>query len=73
MTSPEAKVDTRGASRSGRVSAAGIIGGAILIFWLLVALVGPFLAPYGQADIVSNDNFAGASAVDRGAWCGSSL
>ena len=39
------------------------LGGAILAFWLLVALVGRYLAPYGQADIVSNDNFASASAA----------
>ena len=63
MTSAEAKVDKRAARRIGRLSMAGMVGGAILVFWLLVALVGRYLAPYGQADIVSNDNFASASAA----------
>lgn len=62
MTNAEAKVDQGGTRGDGRLSTAGIVGAAILVFWVLVALVGPYLAPYGQADIVSNDNFASASS-----------
>ena len=62
MTNAEAKVDQGSTRGDGRLSTAGIVGAAILVFWVLVALVGPYLAPYGQADIVSNDNFASASS-----------
>jgi len=62
VTNAEAKVDQGGTRGDGRLSTAGIVGAAILVFWVLVALVGPYLAPYGQADIVSNDNFASASS-----------
>jgi len=41
-----------------RYSAGAIIGVTILAFWVIVALLGPLLAPYGQADIASEQNFA---------------
>jgi peptide/nickel transport system permease protein len=34
------------------------IGGAILLFWIGVAAIGPFIAPHGQGDIISAQSFA---------------
>jgi peptide/nickel transport system permease protein len=45
-----------------QLSLMGKVGVGILAFWLLVALVGPFLAPYDPADFVSDDSFGPMSA-----------
>jgi peptide/nickel transport system permease protein len=47
----------RGLSFSGRISAAGLIGMAIVGGWVLVALAAPLLAPHGEAEIVSSTVF----------------
>ncbi len=51
-----------------RLSMGGKIGVAILTFWVLVAVVGPFFAPYDQADFVADDSFEPMSASF---WLGS--
>lgn len=34
------------------------ISAAVLIFWIVVALLGPWLAPFGEGDIISLESFA---------------
>jgi peptide/nickel transport system permease protein len=51
-----------------RLPLAGKIGLALVIFWLLIALVGPLLAPYSIGSFVTDDVFDGASAEH---WLGS--
>jgi peptide/nickel transport system permease protein len=40
----------------------GKAGAVILVFWIVVALVGPFFAPYDPADLHSDESFAPMSA-----------
>lgn len=54
--------------RRSRLSLTGRIGAAVVIFWILVAVVGPFLAPYGQAQLAARDGFEPMSAAF---WLGS--
>lgn len=51
-----------------RLPLAGKIGLALVIFWLLIALAGPLLAPYPIGAFVTDDVFDGASARH---WLGS--
>ena len=51
-----------------RLPLAGRIGLALVIFWLLVAVAGPLLAPYPIGAFVTYDVFDGASAQH---WLGS--
>jgi len=44
--------------RPNRFSIAGLVGSALVIFWSLVALLGPLLAPHGVGAIVADDSFA---------------
>ena len=46
-----------------QLSLMGKVGVGILGFWVVVALVGPFLAPYDPADFVSDDSFGPMSAT----------
>jgi peptide/nickel transport system permease protein len=46
-----------------RVSASGLIGLAIVAFWILVSLFGPMLAPHGVGAIVADDSFAPMSTA----------
>jgi len=45
----------------GSMSLSGLIGAALVVFWLLVALFGPLLAPHGVGSIVSYDVFESVS------------
>jgi peptide/nickel transport system permease protein len=45
-----------------RLSTSGLIGLAIVLFWVLVALLGPLIAPHGVGAIVADDSFASMSA-----------
>ena len=52
-----------------RLTLAGRIGAAIVVFWLTVAIVGPFLAPFTLGEFVSDNGFApahGRSLLGRG-------
>ncbi len=44
-----------------RLPLSGKIGLAIVLFWLMVALIGPFIAPYTPGAFVSEEVFAGSS------------
>lgn len=50
------------------LSPAGRFGLAVVLFWIIVALIGPWLAPYPEGAFVSEDVFAGAG---RDFWLGS--
>lgn len=58
----EIGVAAAGARPLFQLSLMGKVGAGILGFWILVALVGPFLAPYDPADFVSDDSFWPMSA-----------
>ena len=58
----EISVAAAGARPLFQLSLMGKVGAGILGFWILVALVGPFLAPYDPADFVSDDSFGPMSA-----------
>jgi peptide/nickel transport system permease protein len=45
-----------------RLSNSGLVGFVLVIFWLLVALLGPLLAPHAVGAIVADDSFAPMSA-----------
>lgn len=38
-------------------SVGGVVGGALIAFWLVMAVLGPMVAPYGANDFVSYDVF----------------
>ena len=40
-----------------RLSTSGKIGAVMVIFWVVVAFIGPFIAPYTQEEFVSYDSF----------------
>ncbi len=40
------------------LSTSGLIGLAIVLFWVLVALLGPLIAPHGVGAVVADDSFA---------------
>ncbi len=47
-----------GIAREGfRLSVAGKFGAGLVGFWVLIALAGPMLAPYGEAEFVSYDPY----------------
>lgn len=54
--------------RAKALPLSGKVGLALVIFWLLIALVGPMLAPYPIGAFVAYDVFDGQSAVH---WLGS--
>ncbi len=56
--------------RKFRLSPAGKIGVSIVAFWLLIALFGPFLAPYGENDLPFPDDYSEFQAPRPGAWLG---
>lgn len=51
-----------GLSRTGK---SGLI---VVLFWLLMALIGPFIAPYHEADLIADDSYLPASSKF---WLGS--
>ena len=46
-----------GPSNQFRFSTTGKIGALIVIFWIIMAIVGPIIAPYGEAEFVTYDSF----------------
>ncbi|OLP46412.1 ABC transporter permease [Rhizobium oryziradicis] len=51
-----------------RIKATGMLGLFIILFWLVIALFGPHIAPYGIGDIVDQDYFG---PISRAFWLGS--
>lgn len=66
MSGSTAQPHSKGAATSGlllsirrlRLTPSGWIGGSIIVFWVLVALIGPAFAPHLESDIISDVSFA---------------
>jgi peptide/nickel transport system permease protein len=59
--SPEPAVRPVGLPRGGLrrwLSGSGLVGLAVVTFWVLIALLGPLMAPHGVGAIVADDAFA---------------
>lgn len=54
--------------RAGRLPLSGKIGLALVLFWIVVAVIGPWIAPYPPGSFVNEEVFAGASSAY---WLGS--
>lgn len=53
--------------RARALSPTGRIGLAVVLFWIVIALIGPWIAPYPKGAFVSQEVFAGTS---RDFWLG---
>ncbi len=49
-----------------RLSWMGKLGVAVVGFWLLMALLGPYIAPFHEADIIADDSFMPAFSQTEG-------
>ncbi len=58
----EIGLEAAGARPLFQLSLMGKIGAGILVFWVVVALIGPFFSPYHPADFVSDESFGPMSA-----------
>ncbi len=56
-----------------RFSWPGKIGVAIVTFWILVAVLGPFLVPYGENDLPYPDDYSEFQSVREHAWLGTDI
>jgi len=57
-----------------KLSWTGKLGVAIVAFWVLMAIVGPWIAPFHEADIIADDSNMGPFSVTEGEgthWLGS--
>jgi len=63
----EIGLEAAGARPLFQLSLMGKVGAGILGFWIVIALIGPFLAPFDPTDFVSDDSFAPMSATH---WLG---
>jgi peptide/nickel transport system permease protein len=63
MTVPVAEEPLAHASprRRPRISVAAALGAGILFIWAVIAIFGPWIAPFGGADFVSDESFDPAS------------
>ena len=41
-----------------RLTWTAVLAGSVLLFWLILALFGPWIAPHGEAEIISSTTFA---------------
>jgi len=51
-----------------KLSWVGKIAGAIIVIWIIIAFLGPFIAPFHEADMIADDSFLPA---DGQFWLGS--
>ena len=58
----EAPGETMQAANRIQLSWLGKTGLAIVMFWLIIALVGPFTAPYHEADLIADDSYLPADS-----------
>ncbi len=56
-----------------RLSLTGWIGAIIVVFWLLVAVFGPFIAPWGENDLPFPDDYSEFQSPRAGAWLGTDV
>jgi peptide/nickel transport system permease protein len=61
MSVPDTEIDVSPARRRRYIPSMGIYGTfcvAILVFWLVIVLLGPWIAPHTEAEIISGDSYA---------------
>lgn len=56
-----------------KFSATGWIGVVVVSFWLFIAILGPFLAPYGENDLPFPDAYSEYQHPQPGAWLGTDV
>lgn len=66
-TSPPAAVPARLVPRLSRWSRTGLLGLAVLVFWLFIAAAGPWILPHGSGDMSTAGVF---EAISRTHWLG---
>lgn len=66
-TIPPATVPARLVPRLSRWSRAGLLGLAVLVFWLFIAAAGPWILPHGSGDMSTAGVF---EAISRTHWLG---
>lgn len=66
-TIPPAAVPVRLVPRLSRWSRTGLLGLAVLVFWLFIAAAGPWILPHGSADMSTAGVF---DAISRTHWLG---
>lgn len=59
----EIGLQAAGARPLFQLSLMGKVGVGIVIFWVVIALIGPFFAPYDPADFASDESYGPMSAV----------
>lgn len=61
--SATAAIPIRRKRRLPHIGPGGILALSVILFWIAVAILGPWLAPHGLADVVDLDAFSPASAA----------
>ena len=56
-----------------RLSLTGWIGAIIVVFWLVIAIAGPFFAPYGENALPFPDAYSEFQVPQAGAWLGTDV
>lgn len=56
-----------------RLSRAGRVGAAVVVFWIFIAALGPFLAPYHENALPFPSAYSEYQAPQRGAWLGTDV
>jgi len=49
-----------------KLSWVGKLGVAIVVFWVVMAVIGPYIAPFHEADIIGDDSYLPAFSVTEG-------
>lgn len=62
-TTQEIGIEAAGARPLFQLSLMGRVGVGIVVFWVVIALIGPYLAPYDPADFASDESFGAMSAA----------
>ena len=60
----------RRARPTGRLTWFGRFGGAILVVWAVIAVIGPFVLPLGENDLPFPLDYGSFQAPRPGAWLG---
>ena len=56
-----------------RLSLPGRIGTVIVLIWIAIAIIGPFIAPYGENELPFPDDYSEFQAPRAGAWLGTDV
>jgi peptide/nickel transport system permease protein len=70
---PPPPAPARAARRRGRLTVFGRAGVVILVLWVVIAVVGPFVLPLGENDLPFPDDYGSFQAPRPGAWLGTDV